>query len=83
MRRARQKALTFVFTEEVDAFLQDGGLVHLSSVARQHCAEFLDEDIELVSPSLLRLVTGHAASQNNFEIEGLRHFIWFCFHPVF
>lgn len=48
-----------MFTQEVDAFLQDGGLVHLPGVARQHRAEFLDEDIELVSPFLLRLVTGH------------------------
>ena len=54
------RALTFVFAQEVDAFLQDGGLVHLPGVARQHRAEFLDEDIELVSPLLLRLVTGHA-----------------------
>lgn len=49
-----------MFTEEVNAFLQDGGLVHLPGVARQHCAKFLNEDIELVSPFLLRLVTGHA-----------------------
>lgn len=54
------KSLTFVFTEEVNAFLQNCGLVHLSGVARQHCAKFFNEDIELVSSFLLRLVTGHA-----------------------
>ena len=52
-----------MFTQEVDAFLQDGGLVHLPGVARQHCAELLDEDIELVSPFLLRPVTGHATNK--------------------
>ena len=51
-----------MFTKEVDAFLQDGGLVHLPGVARQHGAEFLDEDIELISPLLLRLVPGHTAT---------------------
>lgn len=66
-----------MFTQEVDAFLQDCGLVHLPSVARQHCAEFLDEDIELVSSSLLRLVTGHAVKQTGFDLDSLRHFIWF------
>lgn len=48
-----------MFTQEVNALLQDGGLVHLPGIARQHRAEFLDEDIELVSPFLLRLVSGH------------------------
>lgn len=50
-----------MFTQEVNALLQDGGFVHLASVARQHGPQFLDEDIELVSPLLLRLVTGQAA----------------------
>lgn len=52
-----------MFTQEVDAFLQDGGLVHLPGVAWQHRAEFLDEDIELVSPLLLGLVPGHATTE--------------------
>lgn len=46
------KVLTFVFTQEIYAFLKNGGLVHLPGVARQHGAKFLDEDIELVSPFL-------------------------------
>lgn len=58
------RAQTFVFTQEVDAFLQDGGLVHLPGVAWQHGTKFLDEDIELVSPLLLRLVTGHATKKH-------------------
>lgn len=49
-----------MFTQEVNALLQYGGLVHLPGVARQHGAELLDEDIELIPPFLLRLVTGHA-----------------------
>lgn len=53
-----------MFTQEVDAFLQDGGLVHLSGVAWQHGAKLFDEDIELVSPFLLRLVTGHTVIQS-------------------
>lgn len=52
-----------MFTQEVDTFLQDGGLVHLPGVARQHGAKFLDEDIELVSPFFLRLVPGNATFQ--------------------
>lgn len=48
-----------MFAQEVNAFLQDGGLVHLPCVAWQHCAEFFDEDIELVSPFLLRFIAGH------------------------
>lgn len=53
-----------MFTQEVDALLQYGGLVHLPGVARQHRAKLLDEDIELVSPFLFRLVTGHATVEN-------------------
>lgn len=53
-----------MFTQEVNAFLQYGGLVHLPGVARQHRAKLLDEDIELVSPFLLRLVTGHTTIKN-------------------
>lgn len=51
---------TVVFTQEVDALLQDGGLVHLACDARQHGPQLLDEDIELVSALLLRLVTGYS-----------------------
>lgn len=58
-----------MFTQEVDAFLQDGGLVHLPGVAWQHGAELLDEDIELVSPFLLRLITRHTATQTNRQIR--------------
>lgn len=58
-----------MFTQEVNAFLQDGGLVHLPGVAWQHRAEFLDEDIELVSPFLLRLVTGHTRIQNSDKLD--------------
>ena len=49
----KKKELTFVFTQEVDAFLQDGGFVHLPGIAWQHRAKFLDENIELVSSLLL------------------------------
>lgn len=48
-----------MFVQEVNTFLQNGGLVHLPGVTRQHCTQLLDEDIELVSALLLRLVTGH------------------------
>lgn len=51
-----------MFTQKIDAFLQDGGLVHLPGVAWQHCAKFFDEDIELVSPFLLRLVPRHSVN---------------------
>lgn len=67
MERPRDQALTFVFTQEVDALLQDGGLVHFPGVAWQHGAELLDEDIELVSPFLLRLVAGHAVVKKTGE----------------
>lgn len=59
-----------MFTQEVDAFLQDGGLVHLPGVAWQHGAKFPDEDIELVSPFLLRLVTGLAVGFKQSDAEG-------------
>lgn len=49
-----------MFVQKVNTFLQNSGLVHLPGVARQHCTQLLDEDIELVSALLLRLVTGHA-----------------------
>lgn len=49
-----------MLAQEVDAFLQNGGLVHLASVARQHGAQFLDEHVELVSPLLFRLVPGNS-----------------------
>lgn len=62
------RVLTFVFTQEVDALLQDGGLVHFPGVAWQHSAKFLDEDIELVSPFLLGLVTGHSVKTINRNI---------------
>ena len=57
-----------MFTQEVDALLQDGGLVHLACDARQHGAQLLDEDIELVSSLLLRLVTRHAVDYNRLQI---------------
>lgn len=41
-----------MLAQEVDAFLQNGGFVHLAGVARQHGAQLLDEHIELVSPLL-------------------------------
>lgn len=56
-----------MFTQEVNAFLQYGGLVHFPGVAWQHSAELLDEDIELVSPFLLRLVAGHAVIRNTVK----------------
>lgn len=56
-----------MFTQEVDTFLQNGGLVHFSGVARQHGTKLLDEDIELVSSFLLRLITGLAAIQSTHE----------------
>lgn len=56
-----------MFTQEVNAFLQYGGLVHFPGVAWQHRAELLDEDIELVSPFLLRLVAGHAVIKNRVK----------------
>lgn len=56
---------TFMFTQEVNALLQYCGFVHLPGVAWQHSAKLFDEDIELVSPFLLRFVTGHAAIQHS------------------
>lgn len=47
-----------MFVQEVDAFLQNSGLVHLAGVAWQHGPQLLNEDIELVSALLLGLVTG-------------------------
>lgn len=64
VRRLWNKALTFMFTQEVDAFLQYGGLVHFPGVAWQHGAKLLDKDIELVSPFLLRFVAGHTVQKN-------------------
>lgn len=57
--------LTFVFVQKVDALLQNGGLVHFPGVSWQHGAQLLDEDIELVSAFLLRLVTRHTVKQSN------------------
>lgn len=56
-----------MFTQEVNAFLQYGRLVHFPGVAWQHSAKLLDEDIELVSPFLLRLVAGHAVIKNTVK----------------
>lgn len=53
-----------MFTQEVDAFLQYGGLVHFSGVAWQHGAKLLDKDIKLVSPFLLRFIAGHTVIKN-------------------
>lgn len=61
------KALTFMFTQEVDAFLQYGGLIHFPGVAWQHGAKLLDKDIELVSPFLLRFVAGHTVCKNTVK----------------
>lgn len=58
-----------MFTQEVDALLQDGGLVHLACDARQHGAQLLDEDIELVSALLLRLVTGYSGGLDMRKIR--------------
>lgn len=52
-----------MFVQEVDAFLQNSRLVHLAGVAWQHGAQLLNENIELVSALLLRLVTGHAVNK--------------------
>lgn len=48
-----------MFVQKVNALLQNSGFVHLAGVARQHGAQLLDENIELVSALLLRLVTGN------------------------
>ena len=73
---------TFVFAQEVDALLQDGGLVHLAGVARQHGAQFFDEHIELVSPLLLRLVPGNSAGvgarQTDTHVIRLHHTMIHC-----
>lgn len=53
-----------MLVQKVDAFLQNSGLVHLAGVPRQHGAQLLDEDIELVSAFLLRLVTGHTVGSD-------------------
>lgn len=63
-RWEQHKVPTFMFAQEVNAFLQYGGLVHFPGVARQHRAKLLDEDIELVSAFLLWFVTGHATIRN-------------------
>lgn len=55
-----------MFVQKVNAFLQNGGLVHLSGVARQHGTKLFDEDIELISALLLRLVTGHTVDSKYF-----------------
>lgn len=66
-----------MLAQEVDAFLQNGGLVHLASVARQHRAQFLDEHVELVSPLLFRLVPGNSVRSGRrasiFMKLGLHH----------
>lgn len=61
--------LTFMFTQEVNAFLQYGGLVHFPCVTWQHGAKLLDEDIELVSPFLLGFVAGHAVIKNTVKVR--------------
>lgn len=50
--------------QKVNALLQNSGLVHFPGVARQHGTQLLDEDIELVSALLLRLVSGHTEDLN-------------------
>lgn len=52
--------LTFLLLQEVDGPLQDGGLVHFAwvALALQHCAQLLNEHIELVSPFLLGFIPG-------------------------
>lgn len=58
-----------MFVQKVDALLQNSGLVHLPCVARQHGAQLLDEDIELVSAFFLRLVTGHTVGLDTIRIR--------------
>lgn len=52
-----------MLAQEVDAFLQNSGLVHFASVAGQHGAQLLDEHIELVSPFLLGLISGNSVKE--------------------
>lgn len=46
-----------MFLQKADDFFQHGSFVHFASVAWKHGAELLDENIELIAPLLLRLVT--------------------------
>ena len=66
-----------MFVQKVDAFLQNSGLVHLAGVAWQHGTQLLDEDIELVSAFLFRLVTGHTV---DLDMETMTLFIPRCLH---
>lgn len=69
-----------MLVQEVDAFLQNSGLVHLAGVARQHGAQLLDENIELVSAFLLRLVTGHTVGSDT--IGSTTRFLLINFWPL-
>lgn len=48
-------SLTFLFLQEVNGSLQDGGFVHLAGVTLtlQHRTQLFNENIELVSSLLL------------------------------
>lgn len=58
-------SLTFLFLQEVNGSLQDGGFVHLAGVtlALQHHTQLFNENIELVSSLLLWFITGCPAEK--------------------
>lgn len=60
-----------MFVQKVNALLQNSGFVHLAGVARQHGAQLLDENIELVSAFLLRLVTGNTVGLDKLNFTTL------------
>lgn len=62
--------VTFMLAQEVDALLEDGRLVHLPGVTRQHGAQFFDEHIELVSPLLFRLVSRNSINVKKKQMVG-------------
>lgn len=46
-----------MFLQKANDFFQHSSFVHFASVAWKHGAELFDENIELIAPLLLRLVT--------------------------
>lgn len=46
-----------MFLQKANDFFQHSSFVHFAGVAWKHGAELFDENIELIAPLLLRLVT--------------------------
>ena len=51
-----------MFLQKTDDLSQHGGFVHFPCVSREHGAKLFDENIELVSTLLLRLVPRSSAN---------------------